>query len=107
MPTLLRGGPHLRSNPLVLSSLLYAKRLIEGYYTSLAWLFKLVRRTQNSRYGTKLRRYHVSRSYSTQCYNTPEFSLAQLGSMDWVSHPPTLNGYDVLVELSNQLTYTG
>jgi hypothetical protein len=29
------------------------------------------------------------------------------GPMGWVSQPPTLKGFDVLVELSNQLTHTG
>jgi hypothetical protein len=28
------------------------------------------------------------------------------GPIGWVSHPPTLRGFDILVELSNQLTYT-
>ena len=27
--------------------------------------------------------------------------------MSWVSHPPNLNVFDVLVEQSNQLTHTG
>jgi hypothetical protein len=45
---------HLRSNPLELSSSLRSKRLTEGYYASLALIFKLVRRSSDLRYGTKL-----------------------------------------------------
>jgi hypothetical protein len=45
---------YLRSNPLELSSSLRSKRLTEGYYASLALVFKLVRRSLDSRYGSKL-----------------------------------------------------
>ena len=41
-----------RSNPL--SSSLRSKRLTEGYYASLALVFKLIRRIQSFQYGTKL-----------------------------------------------------
>jgi hypothetical protein len=44
----------MRSNPLKLSSSLRSKRLTEGYYVSLTLIFKLVGRTQDSQYGTKL-----------------------------------------------------
>jgi hypothetical protein len=45
---------HLRSNPLEFSSSLHSKRLTEGYYASLALVFKLVELTQDSQYGTEL-----------------------------------------------------
>jgi hypothetical protein len=44
---------HLRSNPLELSSSLRSKRLTEGYYASLALIFKSGELTQDSAYATK------------------------------------------------------
>jgi hypothetical protein len=44
---------HLHSNLLELSSSLRSKRLTEGYYVSLALVFKLVEPPQDSRFGTK------------------------------------------------------
>ena len=42
-----------RSNPLELSSSLRSKRLTEGYYASLALVFKLIWRILSFQYGTK------------------------------------------------------
>ena len=44
---------HLRSNPLELSSSLRSKWLTEGYYASLALVFKSIRRFLSFQYGTK------------------------------------------------------
>jgi hypothetical protein len=57
---------HLHSNPLELSSLLRLKRLTEGYYASLAMVFKLVKLPQDSRFGTKFWLYSISRCYSNR-----------------------------------------
>ena len=46
------SDPH--SNPLELSSSLRSKQLTEGYYASLALVFKSIRRIQSFQYGTKL-----------------------------------------------------
>jgi hypothetical protein len=45
-----RRTAHLRSNPLDLLSLLRSKWLSEGYYASLALVFKLAGRTQDSKF---------------------------------------------------------
>jgi hypothetical protein len=59
---------HLRRNPLELSSSLRSKRLTEGYYASLALVFKSVKLPQDSQYSTKHRLHSVS---SCPSYSSP------------------------------------
>ena len=79
------------SNTLALSFSLIAKRLTEDYYASLVWLFKLVRRTQNSRHGTNFASKVVSAA-TVLCATVTEFGPAHLGPMGWVSQIYTVHG---------------